>query len=121
MDVHVAISTTNLDTSIHFYTQLGFMTKRRYRHQTLDGEWAIMHKNGFTLELFCVQNTTTPQNTLPMTSAGLHHVGIEVDSIDVTLNKLQKEAKIHSGTAVHRYAFITDPDNTLIELFEAKQ
>lgn len=121
MKAHVAISATDLDASIHFYTQLGFTIERRYQHQTLDGEWALMRKNAFLIELFCLKKVTGVQSTRTMTAPGLHHIGIEVENIDSVLDRIKQKAKIQPGTAVHRYAFITDPDNTHIELFEAKQ
>ena len=121
MKVHVAVSVTHLDTSIKFYELLGFSESKRYQHQTLNGEWALLEKEGFLLELFCMRQADKPTQKQPMTNPGLHHIGIQVQSIDTTLRKVNQETEIQQGTAVKRYAFITDPDNTLIELYEVMQ
>jgi len=125
---HVALSVTDLDRSIAFYTSLNF--EPVYRWLADDEMLRIAHlKQGeLLLELFCFEN----RSAAPLTSKelasdlpriGIKHFGLRVADIHGALQQFQKQVLAEDVSVVHGrtgidYFFIKDPDGILLEIVQ---
>ena len=125
---HVALSVTDLDRSIAFYTSLNF--EPVYRWLADDEMLRIAHlKQGeLLLELFCFEN----RSAAPLTSKelasdlpriGIKHFGLRVADIHGALQQFQKQGLAEDVSVVHGrtgidYFFIKDPDGILLEIVQ---
>ena len=125
---HVALSVTDLDRSIAFYTSLNF--EPVYRWLADDEMLRIAHlKQGeLLLELFCFEN----RSAAPLTSKelasdlpriGIKHFGLRVADIHSALQQFQKQGLAEDVSVVHGrtgidYFFIKDPDGILLEIVQ---
>jgi glyoxylase I family protein len=128
---HVAISVTNLEQSIQFYSTFGFSELIKW--DSVKGGLKLCHLklDNVILELFCYETTksapesaSTLKTDLPR--IGVKHFALEVDSIDkakqfVIDKGIVQDVEITRGTNGLSYFFIKDPDGILFELIEDKR
>ncbi len=125
---HVALSVTDLDASIAFYSELNF--EPVYRWQAEDEMLRIAHlKQGeLLLELFCFTNSsaapiTSKELATDLPRIGIKHFGLRVADIHAALEQLQKQGLANAVNVVHGrtgidYFFIKDPDGILLEIVQ---
>ena len=125
---HVALSVSDLDASIAFYSTLDF--KPVYRWHAEDETLKIAHlKLGeFLLELFCFNNpSAAPDSSKELASdlprIGIKHFGLRVADIHAALAQLQVQGladgvQVLKGRTGIDYLFINDPDGILLEIVQ---
>ncbi|RLL51067.1 glyoxalase/bleomycin resistance/dioxygenase family protein [Mariprofundus sp. EBB-1] len=125
---HVALSVTDLDASIAFYSTLHFQPV--YHWQADDDSARIVHlKQGdLLLELFCFKNTSpAPLTSRDLASdlprIGIKHFGLRVGDIHAALQQLQQlkladNVQVMHGRTGIDYFFIKDPDGILLEIVQ---
>jgi len=129
---HVALSITDRERSVEFYTKLGFAQVHLWAAE--DKSLTITHLklDDFILELFCYKNYQEAPSTIQSTKTdlpvvGTKHFGLRVDSIEAAREDLSqrgivdKEIEITQGRTGPRYFFIADPDGILVEVSEDKR
>lgn len=128
---HVAISVTNIERSIQFYSAFGFTELIKW--DSVNGGLKLCHLklDNMILELFCYESTqpapeTTSSLKTDLPRIGVKHFALTVDSIDETkqfiLEKnIAREIEITRGTNGISYFFIKDPDGILFELIEDRR
>jgi len=129
MFAHTSIRTSNMDTSINFYTKLmGLKLLSRHEIKQTNAEIAFLQdpeEKGAKLEL------TYYRNQKKFIQADYEdrlfdHVAFEIKDMDKTISRLRSEKVTITdepytlGPAGPLIAFIEDPDGTLIELIERK-
>jgi len=126
---HVALSVSDMDASIEFYSRFDF--KPVYRWHADDKKLAITHlKLGeLLLELFSFESSTAaPDSSKELASdlprIGIKHFGLKVADIHATLKHLQQQQladnhiKVIQGRTGIEYFFIKDPDGILLEIVQ---
>ena len=125
---HVALSVSDLDATIAFYTALDF--EPVYRWHAEDGKLMIVHlKQGeFLLELFCFEDPSpAPLSSQELASdlprVGIKHFGLRVADIHAALAQLQAQGladdvQVVKGRTGIDYFFIKDPDGILLEIVQ---
>jgi len=125
---HVALSVTDLDTSIAFYSGLNF--EPVYRWQADDAMLSIVHlKQGeLLLELFCFKSKfpaplTSHELASDLPRIGIKHFGLRVVDIHAALKQLQimglaDDIDVNHGRTGIDYFFIKDPDGILLEIVQ---
>jgi len=125
---HIALSVSDLDASVAFYSSLDF--KPVYRWHADDGALMIVHlKLGdFLLELFCFENpSAAPDSSKELASdlprIGIKHFGLRVADIHTALAQLQAQGLADGVQVLHGrtgivYLFIKDPDGILLEIVQ---
>ena len=121
---HVAISVTNLERSVQFYSQFfGFKEIKRYTKPGWEGESAILAAGDVELEIFGFKDYIENENKgTDLKRVGLNHLGIEVGNVQETYTELKKEgvdiSDPRKGTTCTAYCFLRDPDGISIELYQ---
>jgi len=126
---HVALSVSDIDASIAFYTYFGF--EPVYHWHADDKKLTIVHlKLGdFLLELFSFENNAAaPDSSKNLASdlprIGIKHFGLKVADIHKTLKYLQQQKladdhiNVIQGRTNIEYFFIKDPDSILLEIVQ---
>jgi len=126
---HVALSVSDMDASIEFYSRFDF--KPAYHWHADDKKLAITHlKLGdFILELFSFESSAAaPDSSKELASdlprVGIKHFGLKVADIHATLKHLQQQQladnhiKVIQGRTGIEYFFIKDPDGILLEILQ---
>lgn len=125
---HVALSVSNIQKSIEFYSIFGF--KLAYSWQSDDKNLQIAHlKLGETfLELFCFDKyQEAPQSSKELMTdlprLGVKHFGLKVKSVHETKaflinNGYKENIEIIRGKTEVDYFFIKDPDGILLEFIQ---
>ncbi len=125
---HVALSVSDLGTSIGFYAAFGFAPV--YRWQAEDGSLAIaqLKLDGILLELFCfAASTPAPASSKQLASdlprIGIKHFGLRVPDIGAALERLRAaglagDIQVMHGRTGINYFFIRDPDGILLEIVQ---
>jgi lactoylglutathione lyase len=127
--VHTSIRTSNMDTSIDFYTkQIGLKLLGRREIPQNNAEIAFLQdpkKKGSTLELthYRKQRKFTQAN---YEDRLFDHLAFDVENMQKTISQMRKnkvtitDKPYTLGPGGSTIAFIEDPDGTLIELNERK-
>jgi len=125
---HVSLSVRNLETSITFYSQLGFTPV--YEWQAEDKKVAIVHlkMDEMLLELFCFSGATeAPESSKELATdlprIGIKHFGIRVADIHGALTHLRQQGladgvEVVKGKTGIDYFFIKDPSGILVEIVQ---
>lgn len=120
---HVGLNVTDLDRAVPFYARVfGFQVQAEGGND--ERRWAFLGRDG-RLVLTLWQQSETP---FPASSAGLHHLSFQVDSIDEVraaesvLRELGAEFR-YDGVVPHGEGmssggiFFTDPDGIRLEIY----
>jgi catechol 2,3-dioxygenase-like lactoylglutathione lyase family enzyme len=124
----IVLTVTDLDASVHFYSQFGFTPSTKIRKP--DGRERItLHAPGadsFELKLFTNPDASKPRQPQPLEEY-LRDVGTRYMSLlctDVDHFYAQHKSALNfvrapkTGMTGCRYAFITDPDGILLEIYQ---
>lgn len=126
---HTAISVSDLDVSIPFYTEiLGFTCERIFDIPDGNGRIALLKKADFTIEMFQFVNAQPyPDNNgiliNDLKKIGVKHIALRVNDIWAAATFL-REKGVESinepvrGARGHYRFFIKDPDGIPLELTE---
>lgn len=111
---HFAIIASS-ETSVDFYTKLGF--RETYRRERKYDTVVLLEGHGMQIEMFIDPNhperATNPENM------GLRHLALKVEKIERIVEKLGLEiGPIMNDWVGVRFAFTADPDGLPIELHE---
>lgn len=128
---HTAISVSDLERSLTFYSRLGF-TRSFTWHSSVDAELTIVHMklHDQFLELFCYakcrETTVHADLSEDLTHVGVRHFALQVPSIDQAKRYIEDaglaaDIQIREGRTGVRYFFITDPDHIFVEIIEDKR
>lgn len=120
---HVAIICSDYEKSKAFYTNvLGFEIKNEsYRQEKQSYKLDLSLNGEYLLELFSFPDT--PQRLTNPEAAGLRHIAFEVDNVEECVQQL-KDAGVNvepiriDEITNKKFAFMFDPDNLPIELYE---
>jgi len=124
---HTAISVTDIDKSIEFYSRLGFKQALTWQSETKDLTIVHLKLNDFFLELFCYSDydKTTVSSDLnkDLKQIGVRHFAVQVNSIMdakkfIEDNGIASNIEIKEGRTGVKYFFITDPDKIFVEIVE---
>jgi catechol 2,3-dioxygenase-like lactoylglutathione lyase family enzyme len=126
---HTAISVSNLDASMHFYTEiLGFTCERIIDIPGGNGRIALLKKADFTIEMFQFADTrSTPDSERilinDLRKIGVKHIALRVNDIWAVAAYLQEcgvefiNQPVKGARGFFRF-FIKDPDGIPVELTE---
>ena len=126
---HAAISVSNLDDSMHFYTKiLGFYCERIIDIPDGNGWIALLKKANFTIEMFQFTDARLlPDNERisinDLRNIGVKHIALRVNDIWSTAAYLQEygvefiNEPVKGARGFYRF-FIKDPDGIPLELTE---
>lgn len=128
---HFGITATNLEETIHWYSEkLGFTYDYTYEIEALKMKAAFMSLGDFRLEIFEVQNSDPMpgyRNDIVANIGvrGLNHVALGVPDIEAAYHMLKDRgvefvAEITEipNSRGERYTFFKDNNGVLIELFQ---
>jgi catechol 2,3-dioxygenase-like lactoylglutathione lyase family enzyme len=122
---HVAITVSDLEVSMDFYTTLfGFTRERMIEMPGNAGRIALLRKPGFTIEMFQFAGALTP--TVPLNDLrviGVRHFALGVKDIRDAAAFLKEHgvefiSEPVTGARGFDRCFIKDPDGIPIELTE---
>lgn len=123
---HIALSVSDSQISVDFYTQLGFQELSFWEAE--DKSLSITHLslNGFVLELFCYAKATPAPQSIHATSTdlpiiGTKHFGLKTESIEAAHADLAAKGMVDADIEIrqgkwYRYFFVQDPDGILVEI-----
>jgi glyoxylase I family protein len=120
---HIAIICSNYQKSKSFYIDtLGFTALREvYREDRKSYKLDLALNGVYLIELFSFENA--PARPSYPEATGLRHLAFEVEDLDevvqILKNKMVIAEPIRTDEFTNkRFAFIADPDNLPIELYE---
>lgn len=126
---HVAVSVSDLDISVTFYTKiLGFTCERIIDLPHGNGRIALLRNSGLTIEMFQF-NDAVPIPDAGMSladdlkTAGVRHIALRVKNIQDTVDYLEKQGvefinRPVTGSRGFQRFFVRDPDGIPLELTE---
>ena len=126
---HTAISVSNLDTSMRFYTEiLGFTCTRIIDMPDGKGRIALLNKPGFTIEMFQFVDAQPFQDNdgilvIDHKKIGVKHIALRVNDIWAAADYLKEHGAefinepVIGARGFYRF-FIKDPDGMPVELTE---
>ncbi len=119
---HIAIISSNLEASIHFYTNILGM-KEFHRIDRPERESTIVYLDAKTciIELFSFPNP--PERLSYPEAVGLRHIAFSVKNFDEVIQMLEDTLISYTPIQIDartgkRMTFISDPDKLPIELCE---
>ena len=123
---HIAITVSNLEESIKFYTQiLGFKVGKQFSKERKGvlASATYVKLGDFQIELWQFPDMKENQDALSdIKIKGIKHIAFEVDNLNKTISKLEgkglKLTKPQLGASGHNYSFTTDPDGVALEFYE---
>ncbi|MES3017451.1 MAG: VOC family protein [Bacteroidota bacterium] len=124
---HTAISVSNIEKSIDFYSRMGFKEVLLWQSENKDLIIANLKLNDFYLELFCYTDfqasTVNSELNNDLKHIGVRHFALQVDSVDKAKvffekNSIASNIKVNLGRTGLKYFFITDPDKIFVEIVE---
>ena len=126
---HIALSVSNLERSIEFYSSFGFNRVGGWKPDDATLEIVNLRNGNMLLELFCYTSSKPlPEHSkdlwqdLPV--VGVKHFGLQVASIDEAKRDLQAKGldilheDINEDRSGANYFFVKDPDGILVEIIE---
>lgn len=115
---HVAISVSNIENSMAFYSVFGF---KKVAHWTNpDHQWQVAHPKvqQCTLEIFCFKDAQPAPASIhkletDLSTIGMKHFALKVDSIEKTKQALQEiglidDVEIKAAHLGGSYFFVQD-------------
>lgn len=127
---HIAISVTNMETSIEFYKKFGFQEFKAWKADDESIKINMLKLENIVLEIFCYQeNKQLPQTAKSLVTdlpiVGTKHFALGVEDIEkakqfIIENNIchDHEIEIKVGRLGKPYFFIHDPDGILVEIIE---
>lgn len=126
---HIALSVTNRERSVEFYSKLGFRRVHFWEADNKSLSISHLKLGNFILELFCYANFQPAPNSIHATATdlpviGTKHFSLKVDSIEAAREDLaakgivKPDIQITQGRTGISYFFIEDPDGVLVEIVE---
>ncbi len=125
---HVAVSVSDMEKAVEFYTILGFKEIAGYKDDNL--EIKHLYLNGFILELFCFKEHIGKESVElweDLKRVGVKHFALSVPDIQkakeylVDKGIVQEDLKIKKGRTGILYFFIQDSDGNFVEIVEDKR
>lgn len=126
---HVAISVSNPEKSMEFYSKFGFAFFKRYDDPNGTLSITLLKNKKMILELFCYKDfKPLPEhcedNSKDLNVLGTKHFGLCVKDISkaaskvVELGILKELPEIKTGRLGRDYFFVKDPDGINVEIIE---
>jgi len=121
---HIAITVSNLDESIKFYSDiLGFEVAKRFEREDMGAKATFIKLDNFQIELWQFEDMKENFNLLnDIKVKGIRHIAFEVDNLNKTITELKKKGLEFSepklGASGHNYSFTTDPNGVALEFYE---
>ncbi len=125
---HVAISVSDIEKSIEFYTKFGFEEFNSWKAEDNSIKISMLRLNNTYLEIFCYKEyknlpETAKTTAMDLPILGTKHFALGVEDIEkakefVLTNKICKNVDIKKGRLGRNYFFMSDPDNILVEIIE---
>lgn len=124
---HIALSVTNLEKSLSFYSQFGFKVVKQWSAPDGSLSIALAELKGVILELFCYKQcckmpSSAKDISTDLPVIGTKHFALGVSSVRETFDELSAKGiipegqKINTGRLGKEYFFIKDPDGILVEI-----
>lgn len=126
---HIALSVTDLDKSIEFYSTLRFKTVLEWEADDKSLKIAHLKGDGGFLELFCYKSPQEAPESIHSVATdlpvvGTKHFGLRVKSLEeakkylVRKDLMKDDVQITQGRTGIQYFFIEDPDGILVEIVQ---
>ncbi|EDP73222.1 VOC family protein [Hydrogenivirga sp. 128-5-R1-1] len=125
---HVAVSVSDMEKAVEFYSILGFKEIACYKDDNL--EIKHLYLNGFILELFCFKEHIGKELVElweDLKRIGVKHFALSVPDIHKAKKHLldkgiiQEDIEIKKGRTGILYFFIQDPDGNFVEIVEDRK
>jgi lactoylglutathione lyase len=123
---HVAFEVNDLDTSIRFYTGLGFREQIRLLDENEHESLAILEIEGGKLELIQVlseKNEPKPFEPVTLRPHFCPHIALQVDNLQAMQAHLETNGTglVHGPLEIPgaaKWLYVCDPDRNVIEFFQ---
>lgn len=126
---HTAVTVSNMDRSLAFYTALGFSQVHRFDEE--DGSMTIVHLKleDYFLELFsfnyAIKSTKSFGYANDIEEIGVKHVALKTDDIEKALSELKQVGLADDSVSIEKsntnkawWFFIKDPDGMWVEIIK---
>ncbi len=122
---HIAISVSNIQKAIEFYSLFGFKEVASYQDENI--EIKHLYLNGFILEVFFFKDYKKREILNlweDLKILGVKHFALKVDDIekarDFFIEKgiISEDTKINKGRTGILYFFVKDPEGNFVEIVQ---
>ncbi len=124
---HTAMSVSDMDASITFYTKLGFEKTQHWQAEDESLSIVMLKKDGTYLELFCYQShEPLPESAKSVATDllvnGTKHYALHTADLEKAIayllaeNVIKERPEIKTGRLGRNYFFIPDPDGIMVEI-----